>query len=75
MNNRSICWVFHAYINDMHGSRSKFPIKNLVRQRCANAPQRYAVRTLPALLLAVFKDDLYQIAQTIYVPFKSMSFC
>jgi hypothetical protein len=27
--------VFHAYINGMHGSRSKIPRKNLVRQRCA----------------------------------------
>jgi hypothetical protein len=27
--------VFHAYINEMHGSRSKIPSKNLARQRCA----------------------------------------
>jgi hypothetical protein len=28
--------VFHAYINEMHGSRSKIPKKeNIVRQRCA----------------------------------------
>jgi hypothetical protein len=29
--------VFHAYtsINEMHGSRSKIPSKNLIRQRCA----------------------------------------
>jgi hypothetical protein len=27
--------VFHAYINEMHDSRSKIPSKNLVRQRCA----------------------------------------
>src|SRR5215469_8114800 len=27
--------VFHAYINEMHGSRSKIPSKNLVKQRCA----------------------------------------
>jgi hypothetical protein len=27
--------VFHAYINEMQGSRSKIPVKNLVRQRCA----------------------------------------
>jgi hypothetical protein len=27
--------VFHAYINEIHGSRSKIPVKNLVRQRCA----------------------------------------
>jgi hypothetical protein len=27
--------VFHTYINEMHGSRSKIPIKkNLVRQSC-----------------------------------------
>jgi hypothetical protein len=26
--------VFHAYINEMHSSRSKIPSKNLVRQRC-----------------------------------------
>jgi hypothetical protein len=26
--------VFHAYINEMHGSRSKIPSKTLVRQRC-----------------------------------------
>jgi hypothetical protein len=28
-------FVFHAYINEMHGSRRKIPNKNLVRQRCA----------------------------------------
>jgi hypothetical protein len=27
--------VFHAYIKEMHGSRSKIPSKNLVRQCCA----------------------------------------
>jgi hypothetical protein len=27
--------VFHAYINEMHGSRSKIPSKNVDRQRCA----------------------------------------
>jgi hypothetical protein len=27
--------VFQAYINEMHGSRSKIPSKNLVRQRYA----------------------------------------
>jgi hypothetical protein len=27
--------VFHAYIKEMHGSRSKIPSKKLVRQRCA----------------------------------------
>jgi hypothetical protein len=27
--------VFHAYINEMHASRSKIPSKNLVEQRCA----------------------------------------
>jgi hypothetical protein len=27
--------VFHAYINEMHGSRSKIPSKKLVKQRCA----------------------------------------
>jgi hypothetical protein len=26
--------VFHAYINEMHGSRSKIPGKHLVRQCC-----------------------------------------
>jgi hypothetical protein len=34
MNNRYML-VFHAYINEMHSSRSKIPSKNLVRQRCA----------------------------------------
>jgi hypothetical protein len=28
--------VFHAYINEMHDSRSKIPSKKLVRQRCAD---------------------------------------
>jgi hypothetical protein len=28
--------IFHADINEMHGSRSKIPSKNLVRQRCAD---------------------------------------
>jgi hypothetical protein len=27
--------VFHAYVNEKHGSRRKIPSKNLVRQRCA----------------------------------------
>jgi hypothetical protein len=27
--------VFHAYINEMHGSRSKISRKNLIKQRCA----------------------------------------
>jgi hypothetical protein len=27
--------VFHAYINEIYGSRSKIPSKNLIRQRCA----------------------------------------
>jgi hypothetical protein len=27
--------VFHAYIKEMHGSRSKIPRTNLIRQRCA----------------------------------------
>jgi hypothetical protein len=27
--------VFHAYIKEMRGSRSKIPSKNLFRQRCA----------------------------------------
>jgi hypothetical protein len=27
--------IFHAYINEKHGSRSKARVKNLVRQRCA----------------------------------------
>jgi hypothetical protein len=27
--------VFHAYFNEVHGSRSKIPSKNLFRQRCA----------------------------------------
>jgi hypothetical protein len=26
--------VFHAYINEMHGSRSKIRVKNFARQRC-----------------------------------------
>jgi hypothetical protein len=27
--------VFHAYMNEMHGSRNKIAVKNLARQRCA----------------------------------------
>jgi hypothetical protein len=27
--------VFHAYIKEIQGSRSKIPVKNLVRRRCA----------------------------------------
>jgi hypothetical protein len=27
--------VFYEYINEIHGSRSKIPVKNLIRQRCA----------------------------------------
>jgi hypothetical protein len=29
--------VFHSYIKEIHGSRSKIPSKNLVMQRCAEA--------------------------------------
>jgi hypothetical protein len=28
--------VFYAYINEMHSSRSKIPVKNPVKQRCAD---------------------------------------
>jgi Flp pilus assembly protein TadB len=28
-------FVFHAYVKEINGSRSKIPSKNLVRQRCA----------------------------------------
>jgi hypothetical protein len=28
------CIAFHVYINEIHGSRSKIPSKNLARQRC-----------------------------------------
>jgi hypothetical protein len=34
-NNCCIPLVFHAYINEMHCSRSKIPSKILFRQRCA----------------------------------------
>jgi hypothetical protein len=35
MNNLVYLLVFHAYINEMHGSRSKISSKkNLIRQRC-----------------------------------------
>jgi hypothetical protein len=27
--------VFHAYINEMQVQEAKYPVKNLVRQRCA----------------------------------------
>jgi hypothetical protein len=27
--------VFHAYITELHGSRNKTPVKNVVRQHCA----------------------------------------
>src|SRR5215475_10307066 len=27
MNNWCICWFFHAYVKEMHGSRSKIPSK------------------------------------------------
>jgi hypothetical protein len=32
--------VFHAYINEMYGSRSKIPSQNLVRQRWAEGVKR-----------------------------------
>jgi hypothetical protein len=35
MNDWCNLLVFHAYIKEMRGSRSKIPIKNLVSQRCA----------------------------------------
>jgi hypothetical protein len=35
MNGLVYLLVFHAYINEMHGSRNKIPIKNLVIRRCA----------------------------------------
>jgi hypothetical protein len=35
ISDRIFFLVFHAYINEMHGSRSKIPSKNIVRQHCA----------------------------------------
>jgi hypothetical protein len=37
--------VFHAYVNEMHGSRSKISGKNLVRQRWAER-FNYGVKSL-----------------------------
>jgi hypothetical protein len=47
--------VFHAYIKEMHGSRSKIPSKYLVRQRCAEG-YNSGVKGLIAVTLS---EDTY----------------
>jgi hypothetical protein len=42
MNNSCICWGFHAYINEMHCSRSNFPSKK-------SRPHIYDVKFLALL--------------------------
>jgi hypothetical protein len=52
MKNCFICWFFHAYINEMRGSRSKIPSKNS-RQAALRNGFNSCVKGLIAILVSI----------------------
>jgi hypothetical protein len=64
--------VFHAYINEMHGSRSKFPSKNLVYiytriydvkfLALLGAPYIYDINRLRVNIKGNFQNTIYDIS-------------